>query len=72
MFDIVPYTSLILPIVLSAVIVFVASSIIHMLLGYHKNDFRPLPDENGVLEALQSSRFRPATTWCPAPRAWRR
>jgi hypothetical protein len=48
----VPVMSLWMPILLSAVIVFVASSLIHMVLGYHKNDFRRLPDEDGVLEAL--------------------
>ena len=31
-----------LPIVLSAVIVFVASSIMHMLLPYHRSDYRQL------------------------------
>jgi hypothetical protein len=35
-----------LPILLSAVIVFVASSVIHMVLGFwHKDDFRRVPDE---------------------------
>jgi hypothetical protein len=42
-----------LPIVLAAVIVFVASSIIHMFLPYHKNDFKGLSDEDGVMEALR-------------------
>ena len=32
-------------IVLSAVIVFVASSIMHMVLPYHKKDYNQLPDE---------------------------
>ncbi|MEX2466222.1 MAG: hypothetical protein WD995_04895 [Gemmatimonadota bacterium] len=44
--------SLWMPIVVSAVLVFIASSVIHMLLPYHKNDFRKLPDEEGVLDAL--------------------
>jgi len=34
----VPLTALWLPIVLAAVIVFVASSIMHMLLPYHRSD----------------------------------
>lgn len=50
----VPLTALWLPIILSAVIVFVASSIIHMLLGYHRSDYRKLPDEDKVLAALRS------------------
>lgn len=45
--------SLWLPILLAAVFVFVASSIIHMFLPYHRNDFRRLPDEDGVLDALR-------------------
>jgi type IV secretory pathway component VirB8 len=36
------------PILLSAVIVFVASSIIRMLLPIHKNDYRKLPEEDKV------------------------
>lgn len=61
----VPFTSLILPILVSAVIVFVASSVIHMMLGYHRNDFRPLPDESGVLEALQRFKIPPGDYMAP-------
>jgi len=42
-----------MPIVLSAVIVFVASSIMHMVLPYHRTNYRPLPDEDKVLAALR-------------------
>ena len=49
----VPLTSLWLPILLSAVIVFVASSIMHMLLPYHRSDYSQLPDEDKVLTALR-------------------
>jgi hypothetical protein len=45
--------SLWLPILLSAIAVFVLSSLIHMVLGYHKNDFLPLPNEDAALNALQ-------------------
>lgn len=48
----VPLTQLWLPIVASAVLVFVVSSLIHMFLGYHANDFRALPDEERVRSAL--------------------
>ena len=41
-----------LPILLSAVIVFVASSIMHMLLPYHRNDYSQLPDEDKILAVL--------------------
>ena len=45
-----------LPIVLSAVIIFVASSIMHMVLPYHRGDYKQLPDEEKVLPALRASR----------------
>jgi len=45
-----------LPILLSAVFVFVASSIMHMVLPYHRNDYRQIPDEDKVLAALRGSR----------------
>ncbi len=44
-----------LPILLSAIIVFVASSIMHMLLPYHRSDYQPLPDEDKVLAALRAA-----------------
>lgn len=50
----VPLCSLWLPIVLSAVIVFIASSIMHMVLPYHRGDYKQLPDEDKVLAVLRS------------------
>jgi hypothetical protein len=49
----VTIVSLWLPILLSAVIVFIVSSIIHMVLGYHNNDFVKLPKEDEVMDALR-------------------
>lgn len=49
----VPVLSLWIPILLSAVIVFVVSSIIHMVLTYHQNDLGRLPKENEVMDALR-------------------
>ncbi|HKT90411.1 MAG TPA: hypothetical protein VJQ59_18340 [Candidatus Sulfotelmatobacter sp.] len=49
----VPLSALWLPIVLSAVIVFVASSIMHMALPYHKGDYKKIPDEDKVLPTLK-------------------
>jgi hypothetical protein len=51
----VPLTALWLPILLSAVIVFVASSIMHMLLPYHRGDYQKLPDEDKLLTALRAA-----------------
>lgn len=49
----VTIVSLWLPILLSAVTVFILSSIIHMVLGYHNNDFAKLPKEDEVMDALR-------------------
>src|SRR5438046_2969337 len=48
-------TSVWFPILLSTVIVFVASSIMHMVLPYHKSDYRKLPDEDRVTDAMRSA-----------------
>ena len=51
----VALTALWLPILLSAVIIFVASSIMHMLLPYHRSDYNQLPDEDKTLAALRAA-----------------
>jgi hypothetical protein len=51
----VPVTALAVPIVVSAVFVFVASFIMHMLLPYHRNDYGQLPDEEKLLAALRAA-----------------
>jgi len=51
----VPLTALWLPIVLSAIIVFIASSIMHMVLPYHKSDYKKLPDEDKLLGVLRGA-----------------
>ncbi len=51
--SIVRILSLWLPILLSSVLVFLLSSLVHMVLGYHKNDFRKFPDEGGVADAIR-------------------
>ena len=51
----IPLIDLWLPILLSAVIVFFASFIMHMVLGYHKSDCRKLPDEDRVTDAMRSA-----------------
>ena len=42
----VPLSALWLPILLSAVLVFVSSTLIHMVLKYHASDYRVLPNED--------------------------
>jgi hypothetical protein len=50
-----PLAALWLPILLSAIIVFVASSIMHMVLPYHKGDYRQLPEEDKFLAGLRGA-----------------
>jgi hypothetical protein len=49
----VSIVSLWLPILLSAAAVFILSSIIHMVLKYHNNDFKALPSEEPVMDDLR-------------------
>ena len=51
-----------LPIVLSAVLVFILSAIIHMVLKYHNSDYSRLPNEDAVRAAIRSGD--------PAPRQY--
>lgn len=55
----VPVMSLWIPILVGAVLVFIASSVIHMVLKYHNNDFRKLPDEDAVANALRPLNIPP-------------
>lgn len=43
-----------LPILLSAVFVFIVSSVIHMVLKYHASDYGRLPNEDAVRTAIRS------------------
>ena len=54
-----------LPILLAAISVFVASSVIHMVLGYHKNDFVPVAREEEVMTALRSFAIPPGDYMMP-------
>jgi hypothetical protein len=49
----VPVMSLWLPIVLSSVVVFFASFLVHMVLTYHRKDFGAVSNEAAVLDALR-------------------
>lgn len=65
----VPITELWLPILLSAVAVFVLSSLIHMVIGYHKNDFRAVPNEDRVADALRPFGLPPGDYCLPKPQS---
>lgn len=48
-----PFGSLWLPVVVSAVAVFIVSAIVHMVLRYHRADFKRLSDEDSVAAAVR-------------------
>jgi len=55
------------PILFSSVAVFMASSVIHMLLPWHKGDFRKLPREDEVMAALRPFALPPGDYAMPRP-----
>lgn len=55
----VSLVSLWAPIVVSALFVFVASWIIHMVLKYHRSDFGKVPNEDEVRRALREASIPP-------------
>ena len=59
----IPLTALWLPVLLSAVIVFFASFIMHMVLAYHKSDYRQLPNEDRVTDALRTACVTPGPAY---------
>ena len=63
----VDFSSLLLPIVLSAVAIFVVSSVIHMVTPWHKGDYATVPNEDGVMQALRSFAIRPGDYMMPRP-----
>ena len=63
----VPVMSLWLPILLSAVIVFIASSIVHMVLPFHRNDMKKLPRQDEIMAALRPFAIPPGDYCMPRP-----
>jgi len=59
----IPLTALWLPILLSTVAVFFASFIMHMVLSYHRSDYRKLPDEDHVTDALRNAAVVPGPAY---------
>jgi hypothetical protein len=54
--------SLWLPILVSAIIVFLASWILHMFLPYHRSDFQKVPSEDECRGRCANSTSLPAIT----------
>src|SRR4029077_4973509 len=61
----VPLSALWLPIVLSPVIVFFASFVMHMLLTYHRSDYHQLPDEEKIAGTLRAANLQRGTYVLP-------
>jgi len=63
----VPVTALWLPIVLSAIVVFIVSSIVHMVLPIHKSDWKRVPNEDAAMTALRALSIPPGDYLMPRP-----
>lgn len=59
--------SLWLPVLVSAVIVFFASWLVHMVLPHHRSDFKHVPDEEQFLEAMRKLAIPPGDYVVPCP-----
>jgi hypothetical protein len=58
-------TQLWLPILVSAVGVFIASSILHMVIPVHKGDFRKMPGEDQILATMRAQSLQPGSYMFP-------
>ena len=56
-----------LPILLSAVLVFLVSSVIHMVSPWHKNDYPKMPNEEAAMDALRPLAIPPGDYMVPRP-----
>jgi hypothetical protein len=61
----VSLTALWLPILLAAVLVFLASSLIHMVLPYHRSDYGKVASEDKVMDALRPFGIPPGDYMVP-------
>lgn len=59
--------SLWLPILASAVVVFLISFVLHMVLKYHSSDCKALPNEDAVMDALRKFNIPPGDYGMPRP-----
>jgi len=61
-----------LPILVSAILVFIASSVFHAVLPFHQKDYRKLTNEDDVLAAMRTAGVRPGDymfPYAPSPKA---
>ena len=55
----IPLAALLVPILLSSVLVFVLSFLVHMVLKYHASDYTPLPNEDAFRSLVRQSGAAP-------------
>ena len=55
------------PILAATLLCFVAGSLLHMVVPIHKNDWRSLPDEDGILQAMRKAGLTPGNYMFPHP-----
>jgi hypothetical protein len=60
-----PFGSLWLPVVVSAVAVWLVSAVLHMVLKYHRADYKRLASEDAVGPALRSAASGPGVYYIP-------
>jgi hypothetical protein len=61
----VSLTSLLVPILVSAVLVFLASFLAHMVFAYHRTDVHPVPNEERAMAALRPFNIPPGDYMMP-------
>ncbi len=62
----VSITALWQPIIVAAVFVFIGSSILHMVLPFHKSDYKKMANEGPVLDAVRNATSGPGVYMFPA------
>jgi len=60
-----PFGSLWLPVVVSAVAVWLVSAVLHMILKYHRADYKQLSDEEGIGHTLRKAASAPGVYVIP-------
>lgn len=63
-----PITSLVLPILVAAVAVFVLSSIVQSVMPWHKTDFGNVPDDDTFINVIRQLDIPPGDYTVPSPR----
>jgi len=61
------FTDILIPTLVSAVAVFILSSIVHMVLPWHKNDYPSLPNQDATMDALRALNIPPGEYMAPKP-----